>query len=134
MGLTPQPEDDQKRDQPDGNGQCSDPIHAGGGIKTTHVQLPLGSRRQRAVKRPAGADPATGLAKLAALGELRRAAGRLLVAGTRVRGLLLRAKHLFVAAMVAGCGMPGSTRAGSRSRRGRRRYRNGKIAALKACT
>jgi hypothetical protein len=32
--------------------------------------------------------------------ELRRAAGRLLVAGTRVRGLLLCAKHLFVAAIL----------------------------------
>jgi hypothetical protein len=32
------------------------------------------------------------------------AAGRLLVAGTRVRDLLLRAKHLFVAAMAHGAG------------------------------
>ena len=39
---------------------------------------------------------------MTALGELRRGAGRLLVAGTAVRDLLLRAKHLFVAAAV-GC-------------------------------
>src|SRR4051812_29150645 len=32
----------------------------------------------------------------------RRAAGRLLVAGTFVRDLLLRAKHLFVAAILSG--------------------------------
>ena len=41
-----------------------------------------------------------GLRQLAAPEELRRAAGRLLVAGTLVRDLLLCAKHLFVAAMV----------------------------------
>ena len=40
-------------------------------------------------KKTGNADPATGLAKLAAPGELRRAAGRLLVAGTPVRDLLL---------------------------------------------
>ena len=33
---------------------------------------------------------------------MRRAAGRLSVAGTPVRDLLLRAKHLFVAAVLAG--------------------------------
>jgi hypothetical protein len=40
-GLYPPPDDEQKRDQPDSNAQCSKPIHAGSGIKTTHVQLPL---------------------------------------------------------------------------------------------
>ena len=38
---------------------------------------------------------------MAAPEELRRAAGRLLVAGTPVRDLLFSAKHLFLAAMVA---------------------------------
>jgi hypothetical protein len=42
---------------------------------------------------------------LATARELRRATGRLLVAGTPVRDLLLCAKHLFVAAMAAGCGV-----------------------------
>ena len=60
----------------------------------THVQL---SHRQRAGK-TGNADPATGLAKLASARGMRRAAGRLLVAGTLVRDLLLRAKHLLVAA------------------------------------
>ena len=47
------------------------------------------------------ADPATGPAKLAdAQRKLRRAAGGLLVALPPVRDLLLRVKHLFVAAMV----------------------------------
>ena len=50
-GLNHPPDDDeQKRDRPDSNGQCSKPVHAGSGIKTTHVQLPRGARRQRAVK------------------------------------------------------------------------------------
>ena len=39
-----------------------------------------------------------GPANLAAREELRRATGRLLVAGTRVRDLLVHAKHLFVVA------------------------------------
>ena len=95
MGLTPQPEDDQKRDQPDGNGQCSDPIHAGSGIKATHVQLPLGSRRQRAVKRPAGADPATGLAKLAA-GRGIASRCRSLVSRRNPRAGLVTSRQTFV--------------------------------------
>ena len=44
--------------------------------------------------------PQRGLRQLAAPEELRRAAGLLLVAGTSVRDLLLRAKYLFVAATV----------------------------------
>jgi hypothetical protein len=73
----------------------------------THVQLPLELAPPKGDERTGNADPATGLAKLAALGELRRAADRLLVAGTRVRGLLLCAKHLFVAAILRdGPGFP----------------------------
>ena len=67
----------------------------------THVQLPRELAPPKGGERTGNADPETGLAKLAALGELRRAAGRLLVDGNRVRDLLLRAKHLFVEAMVA---------------------------------
>jgi hypothetical protein len=47
------------------------------------------------------ADPATGSRQLAARRKLRRAAGRSLVALGPVRDLLLRAKHLFVAATIA---------------------------------
>jgi hypothetical protein len=49
-------------------------------------------------ERPAALTPQRGLRQLAAPGELRRAAGRLLVAGNPVRDLLLGAEHLFVAA------------------------------------
>ena len=58
-----------------------------------------GSRRQRAAK-TGTADPPTGSRQLAVPRKLRRAAGRLLVASAPVRDLLLRAKHLFDAAMV----------------------------------
>ena len=71
------------------------------GIVPTHVQLQRVSRRRRAVK--GSADPAKGLAKLAvpeALAALPGRARRFLVAIALVRDLLLRAKHLFVAAMV----------------------------------
>jgi hypothetical protein len=44
--LNEQVGDDHKRDRIDGKVQCSKHIHAGRGIKTTHVQLPLDSRRQ----------------------------------------------------------------------------------------
>jgi hypothetical protein len=57
------------------------------------------------------ADPATGLANLAVPEELRRAAGRLLVALGPVWDLLLRAKHLSVAAI--GGGSPGLRRSAS---------------------
>jgi hypothetical protein len=52
-------------------------------------------------------DPATGLANLAVPEELRRAAGRLLVALAPAQDLLLRAKHLFVAA-IDGWSSPGA--------------------------
>jgi hypothetical protein len=51
-------------------------------------------------------DPAMGLANLAVPEELRRAAGRLLVALGPAWDLLLRAKHLSVAA-IDGWGSPG---------------------------
>jgi hypothetical protein len=54
--------------------------------------------------------------------KLRRAAGRLLVAGTPVQDLLLRAKHLFVAATFTSTGTP--TAAPSRLRL-RKRPRSG---------
>ena len=66
--------------------------------------FPAVSRRQRAVK-TGSADPATGLASWQRT-KLRRAAGRLLVASAPVRDLLVRAKHLFVAA-INGWGSPG---------------------------
>ena len=68
----------------------------------THVQLPLDSRRQRAVKDRQALTPQRVSPNWRRAEELRRAAGRLLVAGIPVRDLLLRAKHLFVAATV-GC-------------------------------
>ena len=116
-GLTPQPEADQKRDQPDSNGQCSNPIHAGSGIKATcsaSAQLapPKGGER------PAALTPQRVLANWRRAEELRRAAGRLLVAGTAVRDLLLCAKHLFVAAMVClSCGVTWFNEGGLRCRR-----------------
>jgi hypothetical protein len=53
------------------------------------------SRRQRAVKVRQRRDPATGTPPVGSARGMRRAAGRLLVAGTSVRDLLFRAKHLF---------------------------------------
>ena len=60
------------------------------------------TRAAKGGERPATLTPQRVLANWQRWEELRRAAGRLLVAGIPVRDLLLRAKHLFVAATV-GC-------------------------------
>ena len=98
--LTPQPEADQKRDQPDSNGQCSNPIHAGSGIKTTPCSASAQLAPPKGGERPATLTPQRVSPNWRRAEELRRAAGRLLVAGIAVRDLLLCAKHLFVAAML----------------------------------
>ena len=60
-------------------------------------------RPQKGRQTTGNADPRNGSRQIGSRREkLRRAAGRLLVAGIPVRDLLLRAKHLFVAATV-GC-------------------------------
>ncbi len=70
------------------------------GMVPTHVQLPLARLApSKGGERPAVLTPQRGLASWRRT-KLRCAAGRLLVAGTPVRGLLLCANHLFVEAMV----------------------------------
>jgi hypothetical protein len=96
-GLNHPPDDEQKRDRIDSNAQCSKPIHAGRGINTTHVQLPLDSRRERA-ERPAALRPRNGDS---ASWQLQRSAPRcrsLVSRRNPVWDLLLRAKHLSAAA------------------------------------
>jgi len=69
-------------------------------MNTTHVQLPRDSRRQRAGESPAAPRPRNGDS---AGWQRQRNAPRcrsLICRRNRVRDLLLRAKHLFVAAII----------------------------------
>jgi hypothetical protein len=66
----------------------------------THVQLQRDFAPPKGGERPAALTPQRDSPNWRRAEELRRAAGCLLVAGNPVRDLLLRAKHLFVAAMV----------------------------------
>ena len=91
----------------------------------TMVRIPGFSRSfapPKGGERPAALTPQRGLAKLTAPEELRCAAGPLLVAETPAWDLLLRAKHLFVAAMVClSCGVTWVNEGGLRCRRPHRR-------------
>ena len=126
-GLKRPPEDEQKRDRRDTNGQCSKPIHhalsaprstlgvsllpslkevlARNAARPVSRQrkkyrsgwLPTHVQLQRDFAPPKGGERPAASRRLAAH-EMRLAAGRLLVALGRVRVLFLCAKHLFVAA------------------------------------
>ena len=121
-GLKRPPEDEQKRDRRDTNGQCSKPIHHALSAPRSSLGVSLfpitkgsiGQERRETCKQAeekiqvgmvANSCSASALANLAVPKELRPAAGRLLVALDPLRVLFLCAKHL----LIADSGLPVAT-------------------------